>query len=133
MYRSSEQFDWAIVSRWITLLSLKSAIGAKEVDEQDDIFILGAPQNALGNCIIDIRSLIASVALILLQLCPIYDLCHNYMAKHHLILRLQDLKGMTESSGMHSVILINPRLRVCPEISVKLKAFIAWDMTLIAL
>lgn len=28
--------------------------GAKEVDEQDDMFILVAPQNAVGNCIIDV-------------------------------------------------------------------------------
>lgn len=36
---------------------LKNAFpGEKEVDEQDDIFILVAPQNAVGNCIIDVRS-----------------------------------------------------------------------------
>lgn len=28
--------------------------GAKEVEEEDDIFILVAPQNAVGNCIIDV-------------------------------------------------------------------------------
>lgn len=32
--------------------------GGKEVEEQDDIFILVAPQNAVGNCIIDVRNLI---------------------------------------------------------------------------
>lgn len=32
-------------------------VGAKEVDEHDDIFILMAPQNAVGNCIIDVRNL----------------------------------------------------------------------------
>jgi len=40
--------------------------GEKEVDEQDDIFILVAPQNAVGNCIIDVRvtpSLILSILL----------------------------------------------------------------------
>lgn len=30
--------------------------GGKEVDEQDDMFILVAPQNAVGNCIIDVRN-----------------------------------------------------------------------------
>jgi hypothetical protein len=30
--------------------------GGKEVDEEDDMFILVAPQNAVGNCIIDVRS-----------------------------------------------------------------------------
>lgn len=29
--------------------------GGKEVDEEDDMFILVAPQNAVGNCIIDVR------------------------------------------------------------------------------
>lgn len=28
--------------------------GAKEVEEQDDMFILVAPQNAVGNCIIGV-------------------------------------------------------------------------------
>lgn len=32
-------------------------IGAKEVDEQDDIYILVAPQNAVGNCIIGVSTL----------------------------------------------------------------------------
>lgn len=31
--------------------------GSKEVDEEDDMFILVAPQNAVGNCIIDVRIL----------------------------------------------------------------------------
>lgn len=30
--------------------------GAKEVDEQDDMFVLVAPQNAVGNCIIDVSN-----------------------------------------------------------------------------
>lgn len=30
-------------------------LGAAEVEEQDDIYILVAPQNAVGNCIIDVR------------------------------------------------------------------------------
>lgn len=30
--------------------------GGNEVDEADDIFILVAPQNAMGNCIIDVNS-----------------------------------------------------------------------------
>jgi len=29
-------------------------LGAAEVEEQDDMFILVAPQNAVGNCIIDV-------------------------------------------------------------------------------
>ena len=28
--------------------------GAAEVEEEDDMFILVAPQNAVGNCIIDV-------------------------------------------------------------------------------
>lgn len=34
--------------------------GAKEVNEHDDIFILLAPQNAVGNCIIDVTYLALS-------------------------------------------------------------------------
>lgn len=30
--------------------------GAKEVDDEDDMFILVAPQNAVGNCIIDVSN-----------------------------------------------------------------------------
>lgn len=33
------------------------SIGGKEVEEQDDMFILVAPQNAVGNCIIDVSGL----------------------------------------------------------------------------
>jgi len=29
--------------------------GAAEVEEQDDMYFLVAPQNAVGNCIIDVR------------------------------------------------------------------------------
>lgn len=32
--------------------------GGKEVDEEDDMFILVAPQNAVGNCIIDVRRIL---------------------------------------------------------------------------
>jgi adenylate kinase len=31
-------------------------VGANEVQEEDDMFILTAPQNAVGNCIIDVGS-----------------------------------------------------------------------------
>ena len=30
--------------------------GAAEVQEQDDLYVLVAPQNAVGNCIIDVRA-----------------------------------------------------------------------------
>lgn len=30
--------------------------GGRDVDEADDIFILVAPQNAMGNCIIDVKT-----------------------------------------------------------------------------
>ncbi|KAL3744256.1 hypothetical protein ACJRO7_013503 [Eucalyptus globulus] len=82
-----EFMDWGDDGALGTFIQIGS-IGAKEVDEQDDIFILVAPQNAVGNCIID------------------------------------DLRGMTESAGMRPVILINPRLKVCPKISVE-----PWDGT----
>jgi hypothetical protein len=34
---------------------LTETTGASEVDKEDDMFILIAPQNAVGNCIIDVK------------------------------------------------------------------------------
>ncbi|KAG6586355.1 Adenylate kinase 5, chloroplastic, partial [Cucurbita argyrosperma subsp. sororia] len=47
-----EYMDWGEYGALGTFVKIGS-IGAKEVDEQDDMFILVAPQNAVGNCIID--------------------------------------------------------------------------------
>ncbi|XP_043806516.1 adenylate kinase 5, chloroplastic isoform X2 [Manihot esculenta] len=47
-----EFMDWGDYGALGTFVRIGS-IGAKEVEEQDDIFILVAPQNAVGNCIID--------------------------------------------------------------------------------
>ncbi|XP_058067512.1 adenylate kinase 5, chloroplastic isoform X2 [Magnolia sinica] len=47
-----EFMDWGDYDAMGTFINIGS-IGAKEVNEQDDIFILVAPQNAVGNCIID--------------------------------------------------------------------------------
>ncbi|KAF4352240.1 adenylate kinase 5, chloroplastic [Cannabis sativa] len=47
-----EFMDWGEYGAMGTFINIGS-IGAKEVDEQDDIFILVAPQNAVGNCIIE--------------------------------------------------------------------------------
>lgn len=47
-----EFMDWGDYGAMDTFIKIGS-IGAKEVDEQDDMFILVAPQNAVGNCIID--------------------------------------------------------------------------------
>ncbi|KAJ4846796.1 hypothetical protein Tsubulata_014111 [Turnera subulata] len=47
-----EFMDWGDYGAKGTFINI-GAIGAKEVDEQDDVFILVAPQNAVGNCIID--------------------------------------------------------------------------------
>lgn len=47
-----EYMDWGDDSTLGTFVKL-GAIGGKEVDEEDDLFILVAPQNAVGNCIID--------------------------------------------------------------------------------
>lgn len=47
-----EFMDWGDYGALGTFVKIGS-IGAKEVEEQDDIFILVAPQNAVGNCIID--------------------------------------------------------------------------------
>lgn len=50
--RILEYMDWGDYGALGTFVKIGS-IGAKEVDEQDDMFILVAPQNAVGNCIID--------------------------------------------------------------------------------
>lgn len=47
-----EFMDWGNYGALGTFINIGS-IGANEVDEQDNIFILIAPQNAVGNCIID--------------------------------------------------------------------------------
>ncbi|GLU10235.1 hypothetical protein SLE2022_270550 [Rubroshorea leprosula] len=47
-----EFMDWGDYGAKGTFIKFGS-IGSKEVDEQDDMFILVAPQNAVGNCIID--------------------------------------------------------------------------------
>ncbi|XP_015893147.2 adenylate kinase 5, chloroplastic [Ziziphus jujuba] len=47
-----EFMDWGDYGARGTFINIGS-IGAKEVEEQDDLFILVAPQNAVGNCIID--------------------------------------------------------------------------------
>ncbi|KAK2965785.1 hypothetical protein RJ640_009491, partial [Escallonia rubra] len=46
-----EFMDWGDYDALGNFINIGS-IGAKEVEEQDDIFILVAPQNAVGNCII---------------------------------------------------------------------------------
>ncbi|KAE8126133.1 hypothetical protein FH972_020877 [Carpinus fangiana] len=47
-----EFMDWGDYGALETFVKIGS-VGAKEVDEQDDMFIIVAPQNAVGNCIID--------------------------------------------------------------------------------
>lgn len=47
-----EFMDWGDYDAKGTFINIGS-IGAKEVTDQDDMFILLAPQNAVGNCIID--------------------------------------------------------------------------------
>ncbi|KAH9296821.1 hypothetical protein KI387_028503, partial [Taxus chinensis] len=47
-----EFMDWGEYDVKGTFINIGS-IGAKEVNDRDDMFILVAPQNAMGNCIID--------------------------------------------------------------------------------
>ncbi|GAB2300244.1 hypothetical protein Dimus_034282 [Dionaea muscipula] len=47
-----EFMDWGDYGAKGTFINIGS-IGVKDVEEDDDIFILVAPQNAVGNCIID--------------------------------------------------------------------------------
>lgn len=55
--------------------------GAKEVDEEDDMFILVAPQNAVGNCIIDVRILRVIVLLCCSTILPLDTLVSNLAPK----------------------------------------------------
>ncbi|XP_050365977.1 adenylate kinase 5, chloroplastic isoform X1 [Argentina anserina] len=47
-----EYMDWGEYGAMGTFIKI-GAIGAKHVDDTDDLFILVAPQNAVGNCIIE--------------------------------------------------------------------------------
>ncbi|CAM8920869.1 unnamed protein product [Rhodiola kirilowii] len=51
-----EFMDWGEYGAKGTFINI-GAIGANEVDEEDDAFILVAPQNAVGNCIIGVSVL----------------------------------------------------------------------------
>lgn len=73
------------------------------------MFILVAPQNAVGNCIIDVRTPIYNI-----HINPkLYDLPpkenHSFHADYIVV---QDLRAMTDAAGSRPVILINPRLKV---------------------
>jgi hypothetical protein len=41
--------------------------GASEVDKEDDMFVLIAPQNAVGNCIIDVKILCLSIFFLVIE------------------------------------------------------------------
>lgn len=56
-----EFMDWGEYDAKGTFISIGS-IGAKEVTDEDDMFILLAPQNAVGNCIIDDLQAMAEAA-----------------------------------------------------------------------
>ncbi|XP_058727594.1 adenylate kinase 5, chloroplastic-like [Vicia villosa] len=56
-----EFMDWGDYGAKGTFINIGS-IGAAEVEEQDDIYILVAPQNAVGNCIIDDLKAMTSAA-----------------------------------------------------------------------
>lgn len=71
------------------------------------MFVLIAPQNAVGNCIIDVN---------LLYL--LFYSYFNYLYNIHLfdlhchLKNLQDMRAMTDAAGDRPVILVNPRLKV---------------------
>ncbi|KAH8966999.1 hypothetical protein BDL97_03G054900 [Sphagnum fallax] len=50
--RMLEVMDWGSYDAKGTFINI-GAVGANEVQEEDDMFIITAPQNAVGNCIID--------------------------------------------------------------------------------
>ena len=77
------------------------------------MFIIVAPQNAVGNCIIDVRNLRANLLLKHFGHC-IYQMCFSFTILYLGVLRLnmQDLKAMTDAAGNRPVILVNPKLKV---------------------
>jgi hypothetical protein len=77
------------------------------------MFIIVAPQNAVGNCIIDVRNLRANLLLKHFGHC-IYQMCFSSTILYLVVLRLnmQDLKAMTDAAGNRPVILVNPKLKV---------------------
>lgn len=90
--------------------------GAKEVDDQDDMFILVAPQNAVGNCIIDVSRLTMKRSPIMLKRSEFLNIVTtiHFQEPYYLkaSLNIQDLRAMTDAAGERPVILINPRLKV---------------------
>lgn len=79
--------------------------GASEVDKEDDMFVLIAPQNAVGNCIIDVK---------ILSLLFYMKYLYNIRLSIFIVIleNLQDMTAMTDAAGDRPVILVNPRLKV---------------------
>lgn len=101
------------------------------MNDQDDIFILVAPQNAMGNCIIDVTYAIPSVALQIniISFSYCFEIastiiinsakwkCKNWYSCHFnkcciFLIVWQDLQAMVEATGRRPMILVNPRLKV---------------------
>ncbi|OEL28284.1 putative adenylate kinase 5, chloroplastic [Dichanthelium oligosanthes] len=101
-----EFMDWGDYGAKGTFINL-GAVGASEVDKEDDMFVLIAPQNAVGNCIIDVNIL-----------CFLFYF--KYLYNIHLSIfiaileNLQDMRTMTDAAGDRPVILVNPRLKDMP-------------------
>jgi hypothetical protein len=74
------------------------------------MFILVAPQNAVGNCIIEVSILEIATS------CCLKKFTRHTLAASFIFLtlrlNLQDLKAMTVAAGSRPVILINPKLKV---------------------
>uniref|UniRef100_A0A0E0LTC1 adenylate kinase n=1 Tax=Oryza punctata TaxID=4537 RepID=A0A0E0LTC1_ORYPU len=98
-----EIMDWGDYGAKGTFINF-GAVGANEVDKEDNMFILIAPQNAVGNCIIDVKILSWTSLLYNIPFSNITVTTEN----------LQDMKAMTDAAGDRPVILVNPRLKDMP-------------------
>ncbi|CAL4997981.1 unnamed protein product [Urochloa decumbens] len=101
-----EFMDWGHYGAKGTFINI-GAVGASEVDKEDDMFILIAPQNAVGNCIIDVK---------ILWLRFYLNYFYNIDLSIFLVIleNLQDMRAMTDAAGDRPVILVNPRLKDMP-------------------
>jgi adenylate kinase len=75
------------------------------------MFVLIAPQNAVGNCIIDVNLLFFYISCST----PILNTCIIFTSLIFIVIflkNLQDMRAMTDAAGDRPVILVNPRLKV---------------------
>ncbi|GKC06757.1 adenylate kinase [Tanacetum coccineum] len=87
------------------------ALGGKEVDEVDDIFILVAPQNVMGNYIIDFSSWIMQ------DLRAMTDVAGSILGSRNTISNYGCFKLLTRVQGLDITALYNPEVYCKPRVN----------------